>query len=185
MASTRATIAGIRRLCIGGVSYDVPKFVHRHIDSASWSVVVGGIRRFFTDAAYGSTQAALDEAKYFLAQAVHEPTDALVQYANIQVIVHAPQNGKSAVYAAFRDQNTGKDMCLPVGFVRPGMDFWPEVKFSIQQIPSWLSGVDFSEVHEAWLSMHRKQLRSIYLKDEFRKIVNLIFNQHRQMELAI
>ena len=186
MGMKRVTVANVRKFSIAGHIVDVPMYVHRNVSQSGWTVSIAGIKKYFGDKAYGGMMRALGAAKVFLAEVVRQDRDTLLQYAQINVIAYSPKDGKSAVHACFKDATTGKDIMYRLGSVEPGIDFWPQVSFAIQDVPVWLSciHVNYSEVLDAWFSMHRNQMNHIYHRDDFKKFLDEILSKDQQAELA-
>lgn len=184
MSSKRASVAKIRTLLINGREFDVPRYIHRHLEPKSWSVSIAGIRKYFRDEAYGGLDRSLTEAKVFLGQVMRQDDEALFKYAQITVHVYAPKDGLSSVHGFFK-QRDGKDMSYFVGYVAPEADFWPSIRYSFQDMPGWLAKVDFSELKKTWLKMHREQLHHIYMRDDFKKFLDEILTNEQQLALAL
>lgn len=187
MGMKRATVANVRKFSIAGHVLDVPMYIHRNISTSGWTVSIAGIKKYFSDASYGGMVRALGQAKVFLAEVVRHDRDTLLQYAQITVKAYSPKDGKSMVHGFFKDAVTGKDIMYRLGSVEPMIDFWPELSFPIQNIPAWLSSmsVDYSQVFDAWFSMHRSHMSHIYHRDDFKKFLDEILNKEQQLALAL
>lgn len=184
MSIKRASIAKLRTLRIDGIDYSVPRFVHRHIVPAGWSVRIAGIRRYFSDVDYGSIDDALYQAKLFLSKVMAEDPTTLLRYAQINVTVHASVNGVSVVHGSFKYKDTGNDMSFHIGNVKPEVDPWPTLTYAIQELPSWLAVLDYANLKSSWLEMHRAQIQHIYLHDDFKKFLEELLIEEHQTVLA-
>lgn len=179
MTTKRTVVATFRPMSVLGEMYQVPLYIHRRLgDRDGWCVTIATLRRFFADDDSTVGQ-ALNEARVFLASVLRYEMDVMRPY--LPLMVHVVDSVNDSGMGREKNTHTalacftncfGIEQFVFLGALKPAINRHFECKYKLQDLPSWLSHLDFSSACEAWMEDFKKATSNLFYSDEFHDFIH-------------